>query len=141
VWQLLAVLLPSWLCLLALSRQLHLLAIDEETAASLGVNIRRCETAVHLLCSLIVGSTVAIGGTIGFVGLIVPHALRLMFGEDLRIILPGSLLLGGAFLVAADTVARVALSSGELPVGAITGLLGGPAFLWLLRRRQYYAVM
>jgi len=82
-----------------------------------------------------------VGGAIGFVGLIVPHAVRLMFGEDLRIVLPGSLLLGGAFLVLADALARTVLSSGELPVGAITGLLGGPAFLWLLRRRQQYAVM
>src|SRR5262249_18601729 len=141
IWQLLTLLAPAWLALLALSGQLHLLAIDEETAASLGVNVRRCETAVHLLCSLVVGVTVATGGAIAFVGLIVPHAVRLMFGEDLRIVLPGSLLLGGAFLVAADAFARSLLSSGELPVGAIPGLLGGPAFLWLRRRRQQYAVM
>jgi iron complex transport system permease protein len=64
-----------------------------------------------------------------------------MFGEDLRIVLPGSFLLGGAFLVLADALARTVLPSGELPVGAITGLLGGPAFLWLLRRRQSYAVL
>jgi iron complex transport system permease protein len=84
---------------------------------------------------------VATGGAIGFVGLIVPHAVRLMFGEDLRIVLPGSLLLGAAFLVLADALARTAIPSGELPVGAITGLLGGPAFLWLLRRRQQYSSM
>jgi cobalamin transport system permease protein len=132
---------PAWIAVLALSRQLHLLAIDEDTAATLGVNVRRCETAVHVLCSLIVGVTVAAGGTIGFVGLIVPHAVRLLFGEDLRIVLPGSLLMGAAFLVLADALARTVLASGELPVGAITGLLGGPAFLWLLRRRQQYTVM
>jgi iron complex transport system permease protein len=132
---------PAWLALLALSRQLHLLAIDEDTAATLGVNVRRCETAVHLLCSFIVGVTVATGGAIGFVGLVVPHAVRLMFGEDLRIVLPGSLLLGAAFLVLADALARTALPSSELPVGAVTGLLGGPVFLWLLRRRQQYSMM
>jgi iron complex transport system permease protein len=134
-------LLPAWLALLAFSRQLHLMAIDEDTAATLGVNVARCETAVHILCSFIVGVTVATGGAIGFVGLIVPQAVRLMFGEDLRIVLPGSLLLGAAFLVLADALARTALPSGEMPVGAITGLLGGPAFLWLLRRRQQFAVM
>ena len=134
-------LVPAWAALLALSRQLHLMAIDEDTAATLGVNIARCENIVYVLCSFIVGITVAMGGLIGFVGLIVPHAVRLMFGEDLRIVLPGSLLLGGAFLTLADALARSALPSGELPVGAITGLLGGPVFLWLLRRRRQYSAI
>jgi iron complex transport system permease protein len=141
VGYMLVLLVPAWLALLALSRQLNLLAIDEDTAATLGVNVHRCETVVHTLCSLVVGVTVAMGGAIGFVGLIVPHAVRMMFGEDLRIVLPGSLLLGAAFLVLADALGRTALPSGELPVGAITGLLGGPAFLWLLRRRRQYAAM
>jgi iron complex transport system permease protein len=139
--RMLLVLAPAWLALLAFSRQLNLLAIDEDTAATLGVNIRRCEMMVHALCALIVGVTVSAGGAIGFVGLIVPHAVRLMFGEDLRIVLPGSLLLGAAFLILADALARTVLPSTELPVGAITGLLGGPAFLWLLRRRQQYSAM
>lgn len=141
VGRVLLVLAPAWLALLALSRQLNLLAIDEDTAATLGVNIRRCERIVHALCALIVGVTVSAGGAIGFVGLIVPHAVRMMFGEDLRIVLPGSLLLGGAFLILADALARTALPSSELPVGAITGLVGGPPFLWLLHRRQQYAAM
>lgn len=141
IGRMLLVLAPAWLALLAFSRQLNLLAIDEDTAATLGVNVRRCETMVHALCALIVGVTVSAGGAIGFVGLIVPHAVRLLFGEDLRIVLPGSLLLGAAFLILADALARTALPSNELPVGAITGLLGGPVFLWLLRRRQHYAVL
>ena len=141
VWQVLAVVAPGWIALLAFARQLHLVAIDEDTAATLGVNVKRCETAVYLLCALVVGATVSVGGAIGFVGLIVPHAVRLLFGEDLRVVLPGSLLLGAAFLVLADALARTVLPSGELPVGALTGLLGGPAFLWLLRRRQQYGVM
>ena len=141
IWRMLVILVPAWIVLLAFSRQLNLLAIDEDTAATLGVNVRRCETAVHALCALIVGVTVSAGGSIGFVGLIVPHAVRLMFGEDLRIVLPGSLLLGAAFLILADALARTALPSSELPVGAITGLMGGPAFLWLLRRRQQYSAM
>jgi len=141
IGQMLFLLAPGWIALLAFSRQLHLLAIDEDTAATLGVNVARCESAVHALCSLIIGVTAATGGTIGFVGLIVPHAVRLTFGEDLRIVLPGSFLLGGAFLLLADALARTVLPSGDLPVGAITGLLGGPAFLWLLRRRQSYGVL
>jgi ABC-type Fe3+-siderophore transport system permease subunit len=90
---------------------------------------------------MVVGVTVAVGGAVGFVGLIVPHAIRLVFGEDMRIVLPGSLVLGAAFLILADTVARVALGSAELPVGAVTALLGGPVFLWLLRRRQRYTAL
>jgi len=90
---------------------------------------------------LLVGVTVAVGGSIAFVGLIVPHAVRLLFGEDVRIVLPGSLLLGAGFLIAADTVARTVLAPNELPVGAITALLGGPAFLWLLHRRQRYSAL
>jgi iron complex transport system permease protein len=139
--RMLVVLVPAWIALLLFSRSLHLLAIDEDTAATLGVNVRRCEIAVHVLCSLIVGVTVAVGGAIGFVGLIVPHAVRLLFGEDLRIVLPGSFLLGAAFLISADALARTVLTSAELPVGAVTALLGGPAFLWLLRRRQRYSVL
>jgi iron complex transport system permease protein len=141
VWHMMLVLAPALVALLFYSRQLNLLAIDEDTAATLGVNVRRCEIIVHTLCALIVGVTVSVGGTIGFVGLIVPHVVRMMFGEDLRIVLPGSLLLGAAFLVLADALARTVLPSGELPVGAVTGLLGGPVFLWLLRRRQQYSAM
>lgn len=141
IWRMLLFLAPCWIALLALSRELHLLAMGEETAGALGVNVQRCETAIHLICSLLVGVTVAVGGAIGFVGLIVPHAVRLLFGEDLRIVLPGSLLLGAAFLIAADLVARIAVQPVELPVGAVTALIGGPFFLWLLNRRQRYSAL
>jgi iron complex transport system permease protein len=141
IWRMLLFLVPCWLVLLALARELHLLAMGEDTAASLGVNVARTEVVVHLVCSLLVGVTVAVGGAIAFVGLIVPHAVRLLFGEDVRIVLPASLLLGAAFLIAADLVARTALAPNELPVGAITALLGGPAFLWLLHRRQRYSAL
>jgi iron complex transport system permease protein len=141
IWRMLIFLVPCWLVLLAYSRDLHLLAMGEETAGSLGVNVARCEVVIHLVCSLAVGVTVAVGGAIAFVGLIVPHAVRLLFGEDLRIVLPGSLVLGAAFLIAADLVARTVLAPNELPVGAITALLGGPAFLWLLHRRQRYSAL
>jgi len=141
LWKMLIFLFPAWLVLVAQARDLHLLATGEEPAASLGVNVRRTERMVFLAASLIVGVTVSVGGAIGFVGLIVPHAARLLFGQDVRVLLPASFLLGAAFLILADTLARVAISPGELPVGAITALLGGPVFLLLLRRQQRYSAM
>ena len=141
VWRMLIFLVPGWIVLFVVARDLHLLAVDEETAASLGVNVRRSERLVYIASSLIVGTTVAVGGTIGFVGLIVPHAVRLLFGEDVRVVLPCSFLLGATFLMLADAVARTATGMGELPVGVITALAGGPVFLWLLRRQQRYSAM
>ena len=139
IWRMLIFLVPGWLVLIAYSRDLQLLAVDEETAASLGVNVRRCEGVIYIASSLLVGVTVSVGGAIGFVGLIVPHTVRLFFGQDLRIVLPSSFILGAAFLILADAVARSALGQVELPVGAVTGILGGPFFLWLLRREQRYS--
>jgi iron complex transport system permease protein len=141
IFQMLIFLIPGWIALLAWSRDLHLLALDEDTAASLGVNVRRCELAIYLISSLLVGVTVAVGGSIGFVGLIVPHVARLLFGQDVRIVMPCSLLMGAAFLMLTDAVARTVLGQTELPVGAVTGIVGGPFFLWLLRREQRYSAM
>jgi iron complex transport system permease protein len=141
IWKMLILLIPGWLVLFAHSRDLHLLATGQESAASLGVDVRRTEQMVFVASSVIVGVTVSVGGAIGFVGLIVPHAARLLFGQDVRLLLPASFLAGAAFLVLADTLARVAISPSELPVGAITALLGGPVFLFLLRRQQRYSAM
>src|SRR2546421_1893077 len=142
IWKMLVFLIPGWLVLIAHARDLHLLATGEsDSAASLGVDVRRTERMVFLASSLIVAVTVSVGGAIGFVGLIVPHAARLIFGQDVRVLLPASFLLGAAFLILADTLARVVISPGELPVGAITALLGGPVFLLLLKRQQRYSAM
>lgn len=141
IWRMLIFLVPGMLLLLATTRDLHLIAMDEESAAALGVNVRRVERSIYAASSLIVGVTVAVAGPIGFVGLIVPHAVRLLFGEDLRIVLPCSILLGAAFLVLADTFARSLLGASELPVGAITALIGGPLFLLLLTRKKRYAAI
>lgn len=141
IWRMLIFLVPGWLILGAYARDLHLLATGEESAASLGVDVQRTERIVFIAGSLIVGVTVSVGGAIGFVGLIVPHAARLLFGQDVRVLLPASFLLGAAFLVLADTLARVVIAPGELPVGAITALLGGPVFLLLLRRQRRYSAM
>jgi iron complex transport system permease protein len=141
LWRMLVLVVPGLAFLLALARDLHLIAVDEESAAALGVDVSRTERSVYVATSLVVGATVAVAGPIGFVGLIVPHAVRLLFGEDLRIVMPCSMLLGGTFLVLADTLARTLLGSSELPVGALTALIGGPLFLALLGRRRRYAAI
>jgi iron complex transport system permease protein len=141
IWRMLIFLVPGLALLLAMTRDLHLLAMDEETAASLGVNVRRVEKLIYASSCMVVGVTVAVVGPIGFVGLIVPHAVRYLFGEDLRMVLPLSLVLGAVFLVLADAVARTVLGASELPVGAVTALGGGPLFLWLLSRRKRCSAM
>jgi iron complex transport system permease protein len=113
---------------------LNLLAAGEETATSLGVDVERVRRRVFVAAALLVGAAVSVSGMISFVGLIVPHVLRLILGPDLRLLIPASFLGGAAFLVWADTVARTALGPAELPVGVVTALLGGPFFLVLLRR-------
>src|ERR1043166_3382282 len=113
IWKMLIFLIPGWLVLIAHARDLHLLATGEsDSAASLGVDVRRTERMVFLASSLIVAVTVSVGGAIGFVGLVVPHAARLVFGQDVRVLLPASFLLGAAFLILAHTLARVAISPG-----------------------------
>jgi len=141
IWRVLIFLIPGWFVLMAYASDLHLLAIGEESAASLGVNVRRTERIIYVVSSLIVGVTVSVGGTIGFVGLIVPHIARLLFGQDVRVLLPTSFLLGAAFLVLADSLARIVVSPSELPVGVVTALAGGPVFLWLLRSRRRYSAI
>jgi len=141
VWRMLLFLVPGLLLLLGATRDLNLIAMDEEAASALGVNVRGVERMIYGASSLIVGVSVAVAGPIGFVGLIVPHAVRLLFGEDLRIVIPCSILLGAAFLVLADALARSLLGASELPVGAITALVGGPLFLILLSRRKRYAAI
>ena len=141
VWRMGLFILPGILLLLYCTRDLHLIAMDEEAASALGVDVRKVERTVYAASSLVVGVAVAVAGPIGFVGLIVPHTVRLLFGEDLRIVIPCSMLLGAGFLVAADTLARTLLGASELPVGAITALVGGPLFLVLLSRKTRYAAI
>jgi iron complex transport system permease protein len=123
-------------CALPLARGLNLLSLGEESAAQLGVEVERLKRVLLLATSLMVGAAVSVSGLIGFVGLIVPHGLRLLFGPDHRLLVPAAALGGASFLVLCDTLARVVLPGRELPVGALTALLGGPLFLVLLRRQQ-----
>jgi iron complex transport system permease protein len=123
-------------CALPLARSLNLAALGEESAQQLGVDIDRQRRVVLIITSLMVGAAVSVAGLVGFVGLIIPHLLRLLYGPDHRLLIPASALAGAAFLVLCDAIARTALDGRELPVGAITALAGGPLFLWLLRRQQ-----
>jgi iron complex transport system permease protein len=117
--------------------RLNLLALGDEGAGSLGVDVRALETRTFIACSLVVGAIVSVTGLIGFVGLVVPHALRRLFGPDARTLLPASLLAGGGTLVVCDLGSRALFRwlHTEPPVGAVTALLGGPVFLGLLRKR------
>ena len=126
--------LPATLVLIALARPLDLLATGEETAAVLGAPVERLKLVCYGIASLLVAATVAACGVIGFVGLIVPHALRLVWGSGHRFLLPASFLAGAAFLLLADTAARTITSPAELPVGVVTALVGVPLFVTLLAR-------
>jgi iron complex transport system permease protein len=127
---------PALVCLLLLARPLNLLSVGEQSAFHLGVDVVRFKVLLYVVTSLVVGVCVAGSGAIGFVGLVVPHALRLVGGSDHRWLLPASALCGAMFVVAADTVARIVVAPAELPVGVVTALIGVPVFLWLLVRAE-----
>ncbi len=126
--------LPAAIALVGLARPLNLLAIGEETAGYLGANVERVKRVAYVLASLLTAAGVAATGVIGFVGLIVPHGVRLLIGADYRVLLPLSFLAGAVFLTLADVVARTAMSPAEIPIGVITAFVGVPLFLLLLRR-------
>jgi len=119
-----------------LARPLNLLALGSDSAESRGLDVSRAQRAAFLSASLATGAAVSIGGPIGFVGIIIPHLVRLMVGPDHRLVLPAATLFGAAFLVGCDLVARTILAPVELPVGIITAIIGGPFFLWLLIRKR-----
>lgn len=119
-----------------LARPMNLLARGELQATSLGVSVPGLRIAIFTLASLLTASAVTQAGSIGFVGLVAPHAVRLLFGGDHRWVLPGAVLLGGTLLTLADTLARTLLAPQQLPVGVVTALIGVPAFLYLLRHQE-----
>jgi iron complex transport system permease protein len=118
-----------------LPRALNLLSLGPEQAEARGVNVLAAQRLAFLSGSLATGAAVSLGGPIGFIGIVVPHLVRLMVGSDHRVVLPASACFGAAFLVACDLIARTVLAPIELPVGIVTALIGGPFFLWLLIRR------
>jgi iron complex transport system permease protein len=135
---------PIGVCLVAFvfyARELNALAAGPDVAASLGVSVGRTETTVFALSSLLIGIAIALVGPIGFVGLIVPHTLRALLGPDHRLLLPASMFGGAILLVVCDTIARTITPLGQLPTGAITAVLGGPFFIFILVQRKRYAAM
>ena len=125
---------PAAVLLAGLARPLNLMAIGEDTAGYLGTNVERVKKTAYVVASLLTAAGVAATGVIGFVGLIVPHGVRLVVGSDYRMLLPLSFLAGAVFLILADVVARTILSPTEVPIGVITAFVGVPLFLILLRR-------
>ncbi|MFO7909513.1 MAG: iron ABC transporter permease [Halomonas sp.] len=135
-WMPLTLLLVVCLMLMPLGRHLNVLARGPMQAAALGVDVRWLSWGIYLIASLLTATAVTSAGTIGFVGLVVPHMLRLVLGNDQRLILPACALSGGLLLVVADTLARSVMAPEQLPVGVITALLGVPMFLLLLNRSR-----
>nr|WP_100400755.1 iron ABC transporter permease [Bacillus sp. FJAT-44742] len=119
------------------SRSLNLLLMGEETAATLGMNIDQFRKILLVITALLTGVLVAVSGAIGFVGLMIPHIVRLLIGSDHKRVLPVSALLGAVFLIWADIGARLIAAPEEMPIGILTALCGGPFFIWLLRRSTY----
>ena len=135
-WPGLTILLLVCLMVFPLGRALNVLARGSLQAAALGVSVRPLEWSIYLMASLLTASAVTMAGSVGFVGLVVPHMLRLALGNDQRLILPACALAGGTLLVLADTLARVMVAPEQLPVGVITALIGVPTFLYLLYRSR-----
>ncbi len=119
-----------------LARPLNLLSLGAEAASARGLNVVHAQRLAFFSGSLATGAAVSVGGPIGFVGIIVPHFVRLLVGADHRVVLPASVFIGAAFLVACDAAARTVVAPLELPVGIITAVIGGPFFLWLLIRQR-----
>lgn len=117
------------------ARKLNLMVQGEETALQLGVNVRATKYVLLIVTSLITSVAVSLAGIIGFVGIMVPHMMRLVFGSDHRLLMPAAALFGASFLVVADTLARIVIAPAELPVGVITALCGAPYFIFLMRRK------
>jgi iron complex transport system permease protein len=136
VLQVLPFVFTGIVAMLFLVHELNLMTTGEDIAASRGVNVARTKLIVFFAASLMVAGIVSICGPIGFVGMMIPHVCRLVVGWEHRVLAPATALLGGAFLVVCDTVARTAFAPTELPVGIITALIGGPFFLWLLVGRS-----
>lgn len=142
-WSFMLVLIPylavGLLLLLSYGRTLNVFALGERQAAHLGVNVQRTRLVVLIVSTLITAAAVSIVGTIGFVGLVVPHLVRLMVGPDYRLLLPLTAIFGGIYVLWADTIARTLLSPTEIPLGVVTAFLGAPFFAYLLRKNKRLA--
>lgn len=129
---LLLLLVPSMVIILLLARPMNLMLLGRDAAAAMGIRVRAVSLTLLLLTSFMVALVVSLAGTIGFVGLVVPHVFRLMMGPDHRLLIPACLLGGGAYLIFCDLIARTLPTGGEIPVGVVTALIGAPLFIFLL---------
>lgn len=136
LWWPLAVLVPCGLWLWVQAGRLNAMSLGDETAASLGIEVGRFRLSVFIAAALITGVMVAFSGLIGFVGLMMPHLVRLVLGGDNVRVLPASALAGAVFLIWADALARVAVAPEDMPIGVVTGLVGGVFFIWMMARRR-----
>ena len=132
----LSLIFPALLCLIKLAHQLNILQLGDEDAHYLGINVERTKRYLLLLCAVLIGTSVAVSGIIAFVGLVVPHMIRLQIGANHKWLIPGSALGGDCLLLLADTIARTIVDPTEIPVGLLTSLIGGPYFLWLILRHK-----
>ncbi|WP_392561164.1 iron ABC transporter permease [Orbus sturtevantii] len=132
--------LPASIVVVFMSKSLNLLQLGDEDAHYLGLNVQKTKRKLILLSALLIGTAVAVSGIIAFVGLAVPHMLRLKIGADHRYLVPATVLAGGSLLLIADTLARTLVSPNEIPVGLFTSLIGGPYFLWLILRKKSGAI-
>lgn len=117
------------------SYKYNLLSLGDESAQQLGLNVKQIKKISYIVVSLMVGTLVSVSGIIGFVGLLIPHVCRMIFGTDNRIVFPASFFIGAGYLTIADTIARTVASPIEIPVGAITAIIGAPVFIYLLRKK------
>ncbi|NLN48841.1 MAG: iron ABC transporter permease [Clostridiales bacterium] len=128
--------IPGIIFLSLFSRELNIMLLGEESAHYLGINIERLKIMLLVICSVVVGAAVSTGGTIGFLGLIVPHIVRIIWGSDHKKLIPYSALLGSGILMLSDMAGRILIQPKEIPVGVMTSVLGGPFFIMLLRRQK-----
>ncbi len=131
-----SLMLPTVLIIWRLAQALNVLQLGEEEAHYLGVDVRTVQRILLLCSALLVAAAVAVSGVIGFIGLVIPHLLRMWLGSDHRAVIPGSVLAGAFLLLLADTLARTVVAPAEMPVGLLTSLLGAPWFLWLIFRQR-----
>ncbi|WP_049060840.1 FecCD family ABC transporter permease, partial [Klebsiella aerogenes] len=131
-----SLIIPASIAVWRMATRLNLLQLGDEEAHYLGVNVRALQRLLLLCSAVLVAAAVAISGVIGFIGLVVPHLMRLWLGADHRGLIPGSLLAGAILLLIADTLAHTVAAPAEMPVGLLTSLLGAPWFLWLIFRRE-----
>ncbi len=137
LWTPLTILILAFLVLMILHRAMNTMLLGESTSIVLGMNIKRTRKIIVVISALLAGSIVSVSGSIGFVGLIIPHIVRNLIGSDHKYVIPSAILMGGIFIVFSDVAARLLVAPQELPIGIVTALLGAPYFVYLVRKNQY----